>query len=171
MITELLSRAIEQNQLEQCILSGFENYQFAPSGAAFTKATVSQSGRVAKIKVYQGSGPQLTPDLIGQLLTFTLKSYMAKNNQIYISGFWNDKAQQAPQQGQQAPPQARQATNPPPGIDTESQILAMAERFLKAIEAMMYPKATAERPTQPSGPNPDYVGDNPPSPDDDQIPF
>jgi len=74
---------------------------------------------------------------------------------------------QVPQGSPQRPQNAPQGIKPPPGIDTESQILAMAERFLKAIETLCYPNAAPDRPTQPSGPNPDYVGDDPSPPDDE----
>ena len=77
---------------------------------------------------------------------------------------------QPPQGSPQGHQNAPQGTKPPPGIDVESQILAMAERFLKAFEQLMYPN-TETRPTQPSGPNPDYVGDEPSPPDDEEIPF
>ena len=176
MITDLLSSVHEQNQPELCTLSGIEGYQFAPSGAAFTKATVTQSGRVAKIKIYQGNGPQLTQNLIGQQLTFNLKSYQSQNGQIYISGFWNDKAgnppPQQPQNTQQAPQQPAQPPNPTQGGDiSDARILAFAERVLKCMESLCFPNTIPQRPIQPSGPNPDYVGDDPPKPDDPEIPF
>jgi hypothetical protein len=44
----------------------------------------------------------------------------------------------------------------------------MAERFLTAMEKLIYPNATT---TQESGPNPDYVGDDPPPPTYDDILF
>lgn len=75
------------------------------------------------------------------------------------------------QTGQQAPQRAAQGTNLPQGGDIQGQILAMAERFLTAIESLAYPNTTPDRPTQPSGPNPDYVGDDPPPPDDSDVPF
>jgi len=179
MLTDLLNSVHEQNQPELCILSGFEGYSYSPSGAAFTKATVTQAGRVAKIKIYQGSGSQLAPNLIGQELSFSLKSYQAKNGLIYISGFWNERAQQPKQQGYQAPqstPQTHQmppqATNAPQGMDIQGQIMEMAERFLVAIEQLSFPNAiTPMRPTQPSAPNPDWVGEDPTPPDDSDIPF
>ena len=91
---------------------------------------------------------------------------------VGYSGFWNDKViprPQAPPQRPQAPPQG---VKPPPGIDTQSQIMAMAERFLVAIEQLSFPNAvTPMRPTQPSGLNPEYVGDDPPPPDDNDVPF
>lgn len=131
MITELLNNVHEQNQPELCTLSGFTPYESAPSGALFTKATITQAGRVAKIKVYQGSGQQLTPDRVGQELCFNLKSYQAQNGNIYISGFWNDRAapqpQQNSQQPQQAHQQAAQSTNAAQGMQSiDSQIRALA---------------------------------------------
>jgi len=111
--------------------------------------------------------------------TFTDKSTGQQKSYTGYSGFWvanpqrhQQSSQNAPRNPPQRPQQAAQAANAPPGIDTQSQILAMAERFLSAIEALIYPNAnTTDRPTQPSGPNPDYVGDNPSPPQDDSIPF
>lgn len=37
--------------------------------------------------------------------------------------------------------------------------------------APLVPQNQQQPPTQSSGPNPDYVGDNPPPPDDEDIPF
>jgi len=122
----LLSRVVEQNQPEQCTLIGYEEYKFTPSGKAYTVASVTQQGRVGKIKVYQGSGLRLTPDKIGQILNFNLKSYQAQNSNIYISGFWQDKAQNASQQ----PPQAAQGMNLPTGMGY-TQLL---ERIAIALE-------------------------------------
>ena len=115
-----------------------------------------------KVRLY-GDGPPL--NLLGTRCSFTLSAYDGNyqgKSYVGYSGFWNDRVPQQPQappQRRQAPPQA---TNAPQGLDVQGQILAMLGRILKAIEG--------SRPTQPSGPNPDYVGDNPPPPDDD-IPF
>ncbi len=76
---------------------------------------------------------------------------------------------QSPQQGSQ---QATQQVNPVPGIDITAQFLKLAERFIEAIEHTVHGNATFEKPTQQSGTNPDYVGDDPPKVDDeDSIPF
>ena len=75
---------------------------------------------------------------------------------------------QVPQQGQQ---QSTQRPKTGQGGDIESRILDMAERFLRAIESLTFANATTERPTQESGPNPDYVGDDPEPVDDGDIPF
>lgn len=99
-------------------------------------------------------------------------SYPDKNtgqqkSYVGYSGFWTDNPPKTmPQPATQTPPQAAQSTKLPPGIDITSQIMDMAERFLKAIETLCYPNAT---PTQPT-PNPDYVGDEPEEPEGD-IPF
>jgi len=80
---------------------------------------------------------------------------------------------QVPQSQPQGPQNAPQGVKPPPGIDVQSQILAIALRIVEAVEAIVYEKAGG-RPTQQSGPNPDYVGDEPAPPDDDEeeyIPF
>jgi len=80
------------------------------------------------------------------------------------SGFW-ERVLTRPQRPQTPP----QGIKPPPGIDVQSQIIEMAQRFLMAVETLVYPSSTA-RPTQPSGKNPDYVGDEP-APSDDDIPY
>jgi hypothetical protein len=80
---------------------------------------------------------------------------------VGYSGFWNNKVVPRPAQGRQALQQPKLS----PGVDVESQILAMAERFLTAIEGLVYPNATQ------TGPNPDHVGDDPSPLDDDDIPF
>ena len=77
---------------------------------------------------------------------------------------------QVPQGSPQTRQNAPQGTKPPPGIDVESQILAMAERFLTAFEQLMYPNAET-RPTQPSGPNPDSEKKLTPEEEADDIPF
>ena len=145
MLTDLLQRVIETPQTELCQLQGFDSYLFAPSGAAYTKATVAQNGQIVKIKVYQGSGQQLTQAQIGHLLQFSLKSYQAQNSKIYISGFWNDRA--TPQQMAQNPPQSAprtvQATNAPnpardaTGLSGERQCVVRAVAEIVARRAHM----------------------------------
>lgn len=138
MLTDLLNQVVEQNQPEACMLNGFDSYKFTQSGKAYTIANVTQAGRVAKIKVYQGNGQQLMTSLIGQVLTFNVKSYRAQNGNIYISGFWQDKvppnnnlpAQQPPQQAYQPPQQSPQATNSTQG----GNIVKIAERIAVALE-------------------------------------
>ena len=76
---------------------------------------------------------------------------------------------QAPPQRPQAPPQG---VKPPPGIDTQSQIMEMAERFLAAIEQLITsPNATGQRPTQESGQNPEYGKKLTPEEEADDIAF
>ena len=93
---------------------------------------------------------------------------------VGYSGFWNDKVLQRPAQGQVTPYQPPQRPQTPPqqpnsaqGAVTDAQLLAFAERVLKLMESLVYPNAKTARPTQPSGPNPDYVGDDPAPPEDD----
>jgi hypothetical protein len=81
---------------------------------------------------------------------------------------------QSPQGGYQAPPSAPQTHQEPlqsinPNI--QAQFIALAERFIEAIEYVVHGTVPAERPTQPSGPNPDWVGEDPTPPDDSDIPF
>ena len=90
------------------------------------------------------------------------------------SGFWDmiQQPQQAPQSSPQAPQSPPQRPNVAQGGDiSDARILALAERILKCMESLCFPNTTSQRPTQPSGPNPDYVGDDPSSADDEDIPF
>lgn len=132
MITELLNQVHEQNQPEVCTLNNYEPYKFTEAGKEYTLASVTQAGRVARIKVYKGAGQKLTDAQIGQELTFNLKSYAGGNN-IYISGFWNDRASpQISQQPQQAPQQAAQPTNSPPSMEYAPAL----EIFLRIATAL-----------------------------------
>ena len=108
----------------------------------------------------------IPPGLKNMECSFSISAYDSEYQgtpYVGYSGFWNDKVLPRPQGSPQVPPQRRQAppqaTNAPQGLDVQGQILAMLGRILKAIEG--------NRPTQPSGPNPDWVGDNPETPDDD----
>jgi len=109
-------------------------------------------------------------------------NYLGKVYEFLIWPFKPDQAtktylycwiqRQTPSQSTpQASPQAAQATKVPPGIDTQSQILEMAERFLAAIESLIYPNAKTERPTQPSGVNPENKRELTPEEEADSIPF
>ena len=97
------------------------------------------------------------------------------NTQKYKAYFNGLVAQQLqPQQGQVTPYQPPQRPQTPPqqpnsaqGAVTDAQLLAFAERVLKLMESLAYPNANTTRPTQPSGSNPDYVGDDPAPPEDD----
>ena len=132
-----------------------------------------------KVRLYVKEAIPLA--LLNTECSFSISAYDGEyQGKPYVgySGFWNDKVLQRPAQGQVTPyqpPQARQGTSqgvkPPPGIDIESQILAMAERFLRAIETLAYPNATTQRPTQPSGPNPDYGKELTSEEEADGIPF
>ncbi len=53
---------------------------------------------------------------------------------------------------------------------TEGQNPGLIKEIAEELVQYIY-NGPAARPTQPSGPNPDYVGDNPPPPKDDDIPF
>ena len=168
MITDLLSRVIEQNQPEQCILSGYEEYKFTPQGKAYTVATVTQQGRVAKIKIYQGSGLRLTPDKIGQNLAFNLKSYAAQNGKIYISGFWNDKA------GAGSPPttyqNAPQSTNSTQAKTTGQEMLEVLYMILTAIKDLqLSPVEQFKKEYNLNGDAP--IDEIPPDDTDEPIPF
>jgi len=121
--------------------------------------------------------------LLNTECSFSISAYDGEyQGKPYVgySGFWNDQVLQRPAQGQVTPYQPPQGHQTPPqqsnvagGVDVTSQILAMAERFLKALEQLLYPNANTTRPTQPSGPNPEWVGPDPAPPDADgeDIPF
>jgi len=113
---------------------------------------------------FTGKGVDDTPfdqNCAGNSYVFLIWPFCPDNSPKTYLYCWVQR--QVPQGGSQ---NALQGVKPPPGIDIESQILAMAERFLKAIETLAYPNATTQRPTQPSGPNPEYVGDDPEPPDE-----
>lgn len=129
-----------------------------------------------KVRLYGDAAPT---NLLGTRQSFSISAYDGNyQGKPYVgySGFWNDRVPQQPQGSPQSPQNAPQGTKPPPGIDVESQILAIAERIVTAMEALCFPNTTAlphtTRPTQPAGPNPDYVGDDPPPVDKtEKIPF
>jgi len=106
--------------------------------------------------------------LLNTECSFSISAYDGEyQGKPYVgySGFWNDRVLQRPQQAQQQP---AQGTKPAQGGDFMAQI---AERIAIALEKIALGDAAFQRPTQPSGPNPDYVGDDPPKPDDDDIPY
>jgi len=118
----------------------------------------------------------IPPGLLNKECSFSISAYDGEyQGKPYVgySGFWNDKVIPRPQNNPQGQPQRPQTPpqgiKPPPGIDVQSQIIEMAQRFLMAVETLVYPSSAA-RPTQPSGENPDYVGDEP-APPDDEIPY
>jgi len=93
-------------------------------------ASVTQNGRVCKIKVYQGSGQQLTQAHVGQQMMFNLKSRQSPNGNIYVSGFWNDRAQVNQQPPQQ--PQNPQSYKPESASGvTQREILETLKRIEK----------------------------------------
>lgn len=120
---------------------------------------------------------------------------------VGYSGIWNSRATVLQDgQGQQPAPQANQPANAAPvskpvytdptQTSIERQVCVKAVGRMAAERADMELREAAgwlgffshwiktgqfvftqERPTQPSGPNPNYVGDSPPPPKDDDIPF
>ena len=117
-----------------------------------------------------GKFDALDDSSLGKQYEFLVWPYKADQSPKTTLYCWINR--QVPQQQSQGSPQRPQTPprgiKPPPGIDVQSQIMDMAERFLVAIEQLSFPNAvTPMRPTQPSGPNPDWVGDNPETPDDD----
>ena len=138
-----------------------------------------------KVRLYVKEAIPLA--LLNTECSFSISAYdgtftdpQTKQQKTYegYSGFWNDQVLQRPAQGQvtpyqppQTPPQQPQQTNSAQGAVTDAQLLAFAERVLKVMESLAYPNANTTRPTQPSGPNPDYVGDDPAPPEDSDIPF
>lgn len=108
--------------------------------------------------------------------TFTDQQSGQQKSYTGYSGFWvanpqrhQQGGQNSPQSAPQRPQQPAQASNAGAGINIQAQFIALAERFIEAIEYVVHGNIQPP-PTQPSGPNLDYVGDNPPPPEDD-VPF
>ena len=79
---------------------------------------------------------------------------------------------QVPAQGSSQPlQQAAQSTNGSQGMDISAQFVSLAERLVTAIEHIIQNSTFNQRPTQPSGDNPKWVGENPKPPEDGDIPF
>jgi len=149
-----------------------------------------------KVHIYQGIGELPTPQNLNQRCQFTISTFQGNyKGQPYIgySGFWNSNAQVAPHNTQQAP----QATNSPqsapqgkkdPDWDAIAEgkvrhgiLCAMLsggisvdyEEVLRHTTFVMTGKNHDAYPDpDPSiQNNPDYVGDNPRPPADEDIPF
>ncbi len=86
-----------------------EDATFTPQGKKIQQVTITDDiGEMQKVKIYGG---KMQNSLCGQKLSFEIAPYTSnRNNQVYYSGFWNDRAttgqasQQAPQKPQQTPP-------------------------------------------------------------------
>ena len=143
-----------------------------------------QSGKPGQsLYVQLDSGEKDWIKFIGKNVADSPLDYNAEKKQ-YLFRVWPFKADQAPkaslycwiqrQVPSQGGSQAPQTTKAGQGVDITAQFLKLANRFVDAIEHITHGNATFEpeaRPTQESGPNPDYVGDDPPPPDDEDIPF
>jgi len=93
------------------VLRSYEPTKYNENGKAFQQAVLLDASENAeyKVKIWQGSGMPLTPDLVGQTLPFRVTGKVY-NNTTYLSGFWQQPRQpQKPQQGQQARPQPAKA--------------------------------------------------------------
>ena len=144
---------------------------YTPNQKLFCDCQVrDMAGEKHKVRLYVKES--IPPGLQNMECSFSISAYDGEyQGKPYVgySGFWNDKVVPRPQGSHQGPQTPPQGIKPPPGIDVQSQIIEMAERFLMAVETLVYSISTA-RPTQPSGKNPDYVGDEPAPPYDD-IPY
>ncbi len=147
-----------------------------------------QSGKPGQsLYVQLDTGEKDWIKFIGKDVVDSPLDYNAEKKQ-YLFRVWPFKADQAPkaslycwiqrqvpsQGGSQAPQSPPQGTKAGQGVDYTAQFLQCANRLLDVMEHLTHGNATFEpeaRPTQPSGPNKDYVGDDPPPPDDDSIPF
>lgn len=90
------------------IVEHIENVAYTPKGKPYNKVSIlDDAGQRAAVKVYQGNNPPMDNRHLRQRLEFNLKSYKAKNNKIYYSGFWQCPN---PQEDQGPPP-----AGPPPG--------------------------------------------------------
>ncbi len=113
----------------------------------------------------------------GQLANWGVKFDANKQKfKAYFNGYTQQQAQghqDAAQSGSQDPQTPPQGTKAGQGVDYTAQFLQCATRLLDVMEHLTHATGTftpPARPTQPSGPNPDHVGDDPEPPTDD-IPF
>lgn len=157
------------------------------------------------------------PALLGQRQQFTLSTYSGKTQQgqpyTGYSGFWDDKAQVAPQNPQQPPSQPAQPTNAPYNAlhspQSYPQGMKMPDTYAYPVTpetqermaasvacqcaARLFGTAPDNMPTNEAAilliqiaepiknwilnskpqykSNPDWVGENPPPPKDDEIPY
>ena len=160
----------------------------------FTDANGEQQG----VSIYQGTGQPIPPEKQGITLSINISAKTSpQGNKLYYGGFWNSNAQvkpisvQTPQQPRQAPQQAAQQPNAPQNdrnISIEREVAFKAaceycgrmaipkEQLIKVAKAGHYFIATGNDINDipnpdPSITNPNYVGDNPPPPTGDGIPF
>lgn len=86
-----------------------EDVAFTPQGKKFQQATITDDlQEVQKVKIWGG---KMDVGCVGQRLSFEIAPYTSeRNNQVYYSGFWKDKATigQAPQQSQKPTPKQEQ---------------------------------------------------------------
>lgn len=162
---------------------------------------IDDNGEKHLVRLY---GTMPGPALLGQRQQFTLSTYSGKTQQgqpyTGYSGFWNDKAQVAPQNTQQAPPQPAQGTNyQPPAPQGKKEpdwdaIDAIAEGkvrhgilcamlqggfsvdYLEVLRHTVFVMTGIDPDSVPNPDpsitnNPNYVGDDPPPTGDDNIPF
>jgi len=144
--------------------------------------------------IHKGNGELPSVEHLNQRMEFNLRTFQGiRQGQPYTgySGFWSHGATNTSQNTQQAPSQPAQPTNPqqptPQGMSQQDAasfaINAAARIFGEAPKEMPANKA-ANLLIQIAEPikewilgkpqykaNPDYVGDDPPKPKDDDIPF
>ncbi len=165
------------------IVKRVKDVEYSKSGKKGQSLVIVLNGEEEWVK-FTGRGVEDNPldhNAVGNQYVFLIwpfkpdqspKTYLYCWIQRRVSQNSSQQSQQAPSQTSQAPPQATQQTNPVPGIDITAQFLKLAERLIEAVEHVVHGNATFEKPTQQSGTNPDYVGDNPKKvADDDDIPF
>lgn len=159
------------------------------------------TGAEKNVHIYQGTGQLPQPQELNHRHQFTLSSFQGNyQGKPYVgySGFWNSNAQtnqNTPSQPQQAPSQPAQATNyqqPAPtqgkqrDYDAENRGKVRTQ-FIKAaiISGDLRCRSFADVLTltefamtgidlnvqQQTNANPEYVGDDPPPPTNDDIPF
>ena len=119
-----------------------------------------------------GKFDALDQNSIGQRYEFLVWPFKSEQSPTTYLYCWIQR--QVPQQGQPASQQAAQSTNSSQGMDISAQFVSLAERLVTAIEHIIQNSTFNQRPTQESGPNPKWVGENPKPPDDEEseeIPF
>jgi len=131
------------------VLRSYQPTKYNENGKAFQQAVLLDASENAEynIKIWQGSGMPLTPDLVGQTLPFRITGRIY-GNKTYLSGFWQQPRQ--PQQQGQQPQQGRpQAAAQPP----KAPIGAVGRprgNTDKLIVAQVVYKALAEKFNDPS---------------------
>lgn len=191
-------QAVDQNNGENvtmwATLSKWEGIAFTTNQAKYLSCKlVDDNGVEHKCRIYEGKGTLPGQECLNQRLEFNISSYQGNyKGQPYTgySGFWSHGATKGSQNTQQAPSQPAQATNyqqPAPQGKKEPAKEDDAYKMVRdnvtcsfiqsgelKLDDLSIEVATAINKWVNfilKNDNPNYVGDNPPRPVDDDIPF